>query len=95
MRASLLGFMLRASIGRSEQNERGRLRALEYKSPTIPYDSLPPGCKWLGVIDGATHMNFAGIGLRVPPRSSLYWKRGLFATACVAADAEAPCRWTE
>src|SRR5215470_12192975 len=21
-----------------------------------------PGCKWLGVIDGATHMNFAGIG---------------------------------
>ena len=21
-----------------------------------------PGCKWLGVIEGATHMNFAGIG---------------------------------
>ena len=29
---------------------------------TAPYDGLPPGCKWLGVIDGATHMNFAGIG---------------------------------
>ena len=29
---------------------------------TIPYDRLPSGCKWLGVIDGATHMNFAGIG---------------------------------
>ncbi len=27
-----------------------------------PYDDLPPGCKWLGVIDGATHLNFAGIG---------------------------------
>jgi predicted dienelactone hydrolase len=27
-----------------------------------PYDGLPPGCKWLGVIDGATHMNFAGVG---------------------------------
>ncbi len=27
-----------------------------------PYDDLPPGCKWLGIIDGATHMNFAGIG---------------------------------
>jgi predicted dienelactone hydrolase len=29
---------------------------------TEPYDGLPPGCKWLGVIDGATHMNFAGVG---------------------------------
>lgn len=38
----------------------------DYKSRTIPYDSLPSGCKWLGVIDGATHMNFAGIGLAGP-----------------------------
>jgi dienelactone hydrolase len=29
---------------------------------TAPYDGMPPGCKWLGVIDGATHMNFAGGG---------------------------------
>jgi predicted dienelactone hydrolase len=29
---------------------------------TQPYDDMPAGCKWLGVIDGATHMNFAGIG---------------------------------
>jgi predicted dienelactone hydrolase len=29
---------------------------------TRPYDDLPPGCKWLGVTDGATHLNFAGIG---------------------------------
>ena len=35
----------------------------DYKSRTIPYKSLSPGCKWLGVIDGATHMNFAGVGL--------------------------------
>ena len=35
----------------------------EYKSRTIPYDNMPSGCKWLGVIDGATHMNFAGVGL--------------------------------
>lgn len=34
----------------------------EYNSRTIPYDNMPSGCKWLGVIDGATHMNFAGIG---------------------------------
>jgi predicted dienelactone hydrolase len=29
---------------------------------TQPYLDMPGGCKWLGVIDGATHMNFAGIG---------------------------------
>ena len=34
----------------------------DWKSRTIPYDSLPAGCKWLGVIDGATHLNFAGVG---------------------------------
>jgi predicted dienelactone hydrolase len=41
-----------------------RDRALEggWQSRTVPFDSLPAGCKWLGVIDGATHMNFAGIG---------------------------------
>jgi hypothetical protein len=33
-----------------------------YESRTIPYEDMPPGCKWLGVIDGATHMNFAGVG---------------------------------
>jgi predicted dienelactone hydrolase len=33
-----------------------------YQSRTIPYEDLPAGCKWLGVIDGATHLNFAGIG---------------------------------
>ena len=34
----------------------------DYKSRTIPYENMPAGCKWLGVIDGATHMNFAGVG---------------------------------
>jgi predicted dienelactone hydrolase len=34
----------------------------DWKTRTIPYDSLPAGCKWMGVIDGATHMNFAGVG---------------------------------
>ena len=33
-----------------------------WESRTLPYDNMPAGCKWLGVIDGATHMNFAGSG---------------------------------
>jgi hypothetical protein len=42
-----------------------RDKALEgnWQTRTIPFDDLPPGCKWLGVIDGATHLNFAGSGL--------------------------------
>lgn len=34
----------------------------DWKTRTIPYDRMPAGCKWLGVINGATHMNFAGVG---------------------------------
>ncbi|MGO9862418.1 MAG: alpha/beta hydrolase family protein [Terriglobales bacterium] len=34
----------------------------DWQLRTIPFDSLPAGCKWLGVIEGATHVNFAGIG---------------------------------
>lgn len=33
-----------------------------WQSRTLPYENSPAGCKWLGVIDGATHMNFAGVG---------------------------------
>jgi hypothetical protein len=29
---------------------------------TLPFQDLPNGCKWLGVINGANHMNFAGVG---------------------------------
>lgn len=41
-------------------NDKGLEGPWEWR--TRAYDDLPPGCKWLGVIDGATHLNFAGIG---------------------------------
>jgi predicted dienelactone hydrolase len=34
-----------------------------WETRTEPFRNMPAGCKWLGVIDGATHMNFAGNGL--------------------------------
>jgi len=42
-----------------------RDNALEggWKSRTIAYADMSPGCKRLDVVDGATHFNFAGIGL--------------------------------
>lgn len=33
-----------------------------WQTRTEPFANLPAGCKWLAVIDGATHMNFAGNG---------------------------------
>ena len=34
----------------------------DWKVRVVPFGDMPPGCKWLGVIQGATHLNFAGVG---------------------------------
>ena len=39
------------------------LGGTSWETRTEPYMNMPAGCKWLGVIDGATHMNFAGNGM--------------------------------
>lgn len=33
-----------------------------WESRTEPFSDMPPGCKWLGVIDRATHKHFSGRG---------------------------------
>lgn len=38
------------------------LGGASWESRTEPFRNMPPGCAWLGVIDGASHMNFAGRG---------------------------------
>ncbi len=38
------------------------LGGASWESRTEAFKNMPSGCKWLGVIDGATHMNFAGNG---------------------------------
>lgn len=39
------------------------LGGASWATRTEPYMNMPAGCKWLGVVDGATHMNFAGHGM--------------------------------
>lgn len=39
------------------------LGGASWKTRTEPYMNMSAGCKWLGVIDGATHMHFAGNGM--------------------------------
>ncbi len=38
------------------------LGGASWESRTEPFDNLPTGCKWLGVIAGARHMDFGGNG---------------------------------
>ena len=40
-----------------------------WRTRTEPYAHMPPGCKWLAVIDGATHMNLAGNGMSRPTQA--------------------------
>jgi predicted dienelactone hydrolase len=39
------------------------LGGASWETRTEPFRNMPPGCKWLGVIDGASHMDFAGNGM--------------------------------
>jgi predicted dienelactone hydrolase len=38
------------------------LGGLSWESRTEPFMNMQAGCKWIAVIDGSTHMNFAGMG---------------------------------
>ena len=33
-----------------------------WRPRTLPHAGMPPGCKWLAVTEGATHMNLGGVG---------------------------------
>lgn len=48
------------SITGTRDNELG---GASWETRTEPFMAMPPGCKWLAVIDGASHMSFAGRGM--------------------------------
>lgn len=39
------------------------LGGASWETRTEPFKSMPPGCKWLGIIEGSSHLNFAGNGM--------------------------------
>ena len=57
---------------------------------TQPFEDLPPGCVWLGVIDDATHLNFAGIGLAAKTEKLTLTSVAAFLAAAQARDCSAP-----
>ncbi|MFY7866708.1 alpha/beta hydrolase family protein [Roseateles sp.] len=48
------------SITGTRDNELG---GASWQTRTEPFQDMPAACKWLAVIEGATHMNFAGNGI--------------------------------
>ena len=63
-----------------------------WETRTEPFASLPPGCKWLGVIDGATHMHFAGNGLAQRSEALTIRTIGAFLEARKRGDCAPPPR---
>ena len=49
------------SITGTRDNEE--LSSGTWKTRSEPFNNMPVGCKWFGIIDDASHMNFAGIGM--------------------------------
>jgi predicted dienelactone hydrolase len=66
------------------------LGGLSWKTRTEPYDDMSPGCKWLAVVDGATHMEFAGNGTSPEPGTLALQTIQAFLTGVRHHDCAAP-----
>lgn len=49
-----------------------------WQTRTEPFENMRPGCKWLGVVDGATHLNLAGRGFSRRVEASVLQVIGTF-----------------
>jgi hypothetical protein len=68
------------------------LGGASWETRTEPYRDMPPGCKWLGVIDGASHLNFAGNGLSRKTEMLTNQTIAAFLQGVRAGDCKAPPR---
>lgn len=73
----------------TEDNELG---GASWTTRTEPFRNMPAGCKWLGVIDGATHMNLAGIGMSGKTQRLATWTITTFLAGVVRNDCSAPAK---
>ena len=61
-----------------------------WKRRTEAFADMPVGCKWLGVIDGATHMNFAGYDLSSQNAANITQTMTAFLRATPEKSCQAP-----
>lgn len=66
-----------------------------WETRTEPFKAMPAGCKWLGVIDGASHMNFAGNGMARKTEALTVQAIGAFLSAVQRGDCSATPRFPD
>ena len=71
------------------------LGGVSWESRTEPFENMKSGCKWLGVIDGATHMNFAGRGLSKNTETLTNQVIRDFLSTIEAGDCKPNSQWVE
>lgn len=72
--------------------EDSELGGASWTRRTEPFRNMSPGCKWLGVIDGATHMNLAGAGFSARTQALATGIVTDFVDGVVSGDCSAPAR---
>lgn len=68
------------------------LGGASWETRTEAFRNMPPGCKWLGVVEGATHMNFAGNGMSRRTETLTVQTIAAFLEGVRRTDCHAPAR---
>ena len=63
-----------------------------WETRTEPFKSMPPGCKWLGIIDGSSHLNFAGNGASRTTEALVSATIASFLNSLSSGDCSSPTR---
>ncbi len=66
------------------------LGGLPWQTREQPFEDMAPGCKWLGVVDGASHMDLGGRGRSTPTERLTVQTIGEFLSAVHAHDCRLP-----
>jgi predicted dienelactone hydrolase len=68
------------------------LGGASWETRTEPFKNMPPGCKWLGVIDGSSHLNFAGNGMSRNTEALVSMTIGNFLNSLLRGDCRSPAQ---
>lgn len=71
----------------TRDTERG---GVSWETRTEPFRNMPSGCKWLGIIDGSSHLNFAGNGMSRMTEVRVSMTIGNFLNSLLRGDCSFP-----
>ena len=68
------------------------LGGASWETRTEPFKNMSPGCKWLGVINGASHLNFAGSGMSRKTEALVSMTVSNFLNSLLRGDCRSPAQ---